>query len=116
MDIASLAQHLLFTTVFIATTSADGNATGTGFLYEARTSEIQKEIFLVTNKHVVADADIVSLRFIAATDREMSAPKWGEAYTFNIRHPENVFYGHDDPDVDVAVALCTPWLGSLYEN
>jgi hypothetical protein len=115
MDVVGWSRQLLFTTVLISTTSARGSGTGTGFLYEVQTSPEQKELFLVTNKHVVEGADVVSLRFIASVDDAMSAPKWGEAYSFNIREPEHVFYGHDDGQIDVAVALCTPWLDQLYK-
>jgi hypothetical protein len=115
MRAETIAEQLFFTTVRITTAYANGaSGVGTGFLYNIPTGPGQEATFLVTNKHVVADAASATLHFVGAVDQAMNSPLLGVIHTVNVVDV-NAFIGHPDPDIDVAIAPVTPWLTQLRE-
>jgi S1-C subfamily serine protease len=113
MLVETLLEQLFFTTVYIETSSSDGKGSGTGFVYNVQTDENQYAAFVVTNKHVIRGADAAQLRVLAAKDSSSSEPLLGAAHYVNLNEPEKHFVGHPDENVDVAVAVCSPWFNLL---
>jgi S1-C subfamily serine protease len=65
MQVETLAEQLLFfTTCHLASSSAEGDWVGTGFVYSVQTSK-GTAMFIATNKHVLSGADTLTLKFIA---------------------------------------------------
>ena len=60
----------------------------------------QQYPFLVTNKHVVKGAAFGCLPFIKAVNGQ---PKLGESIRVTVEQFEEGWYGHPNPEVDVAV-------------
>jgi len=107
MEIVTLAENLLFTTVRIETESEKGNrASGTGFIFEHTINDLQYP-FIVTNKHVVADSKKGKIYFIRG---EGDKPKIGSAHQLNIDDFTDIWHGHPEDDVDVTVTPLVPLL------
>lgn len=101
----SASEQILFTTVRIETSSPQGEGTGTAFAFILE-REGQKYPFLVTNKHVVEGARSGVLTFTRSTDD--GEPIIGSAHRLQIQNFEDLWHGHNDPDIDVAVAPLAP--------
>jgi len=99
MQVQTVTEQLLFSTVRITTESPAGHGSGTGFLLSEARPEGGAAILLVTNKHVVAGADRVAVHFIAAENA--SSPALGEGLTISCSGSD--FIGHPDKAVDVAM-------------
>lgn len=103
MRVETTAQQLLFNTVPIEVHDSGGNliGTGTSFALTHTFPEYGDELFLVTNKHVVAGGHCGYLYFTTVEDGK---PKIGTP--FHIKHDpffELSWHGHPSDDVDVAV-------------
>lgn len=100
-----MAQQLLFSTVRITEdASPEGETIGTGFVFAYEPdamSEGNAAFFVVTNKHVVEDAEEGSLVFIK--NDGSGKPLIGQGVQVPILQFENHWHGHPDPDVDIAV-------------
>ena len=97
---STFAEQMLFTTVRVETTRSDGKAyVGTAFV--VRYEEAGGRLFLVTNKHVVADMTSGNLFF---TEQQDGAPVLGSKITVIMRGVGTQWIGHPDPRVDVSVA------------
>jgi hypothetical protein len=104
MEVQTLFERLFFTTVRIEATTASGDhSCGTGFFYGIEVGPDRVVQLLVTNKHVVEDARRVMLWFIAAEDSERQQPKLGNLHRIDISDPGELFVGHPDQKIDVAV-------------
>jgi hypothetical protein len=75
----------------------------TGFLYgkllKQEGDKKNYQVFLVTNKHVVEDANLAWLRFNPEADepaREYDLPLFDE-------HRKPIWFAHPDPDIDLSV-------------
>ena len=100
MKQSTFAEQMLFTTVRVSTIQSDGKPyVGTAFL--VRYEEAGGQLFLVTNKHVVADMTSGNLFF---TERQDGAPVLGSRITVRMRGGGAQWVGHPDPRVDVSVA------------
>lgn len=99
MHVETMIEQLLFTTVRITTSSARGTGSGTGFLLSEERPDGRTAILLVTNKHVIAGADTVTLHLIAAGPG--ATPALGHSLTLTC-HPDQ-FTGHPDPEIDIAM-------------
>ena len=114
MKVETAAEHLFFMTLRIETE----RFVGTGFIFEhkwkcPRTGHELTGMFLVTNKHVVVDADEGKFRFTLSA-RGGSAPKLGKWIGVNVgRHRWQWWAGHPAEDVDVAVFPLNPILEEL---
>lgn len=117
MQVETLLEQLFFTTVFIGTRYADGRTgSGTGFIYNVETGENQFASFVVTNKHVIEAAASAQVRFIAGKDSAFTAPLLGQVKSVDVPDPANVFTGHPDDEIDVAVVPVTPWVNALHSS
>lgn len=102
MQVNTLLEQMLFTTVRITTVNPDGSmGLGTGFVYQQDMPTGKVANALVTNKHVVAGASQVTLHFIEAKDAQ--TPLLGRAIVYTVENPGTAFTGHPDPDIDVAI-------------
>lgn len=100
MEVKSLAEKLLFTTVRIETVYANGNTgSGTGFVYNFEKENKGLYPFIVTNKHVVDGAEQIFLTFIKG---ENNQPVLGKGYRVEATKQWQ-WFGHPTPDVDIAV-------------
>lgn len=98
MQVTSIMEQLLFSTVRITTVNQSGNhGLGTGFVYSAPTPS-GLALFVVTNKHVVEGAAAVTLHFIAGSSGQ---PQLGKESSITLL-PGTLFVGHPDSEIDVA--------------
>lgn len=106
MQVNTILERMLFTTVRITTTAPDGGGgLGTGFVFTTPMpapdgGEGNVAMVLVTNKHVVQGQAQATLHFIAA-DQTGVSPKLGAEIPVLV-DPRS-FIGHPDPNVDVAI-------------
>jgi hypothetical protein len=98
---------LFFTTVRIVAEGPEGGVgpdiawVGTGFAYAAQTQQGSVH-FLVTNKHVLRHARQVTISMIAATPEGL--PALGKPASCSVGDvTSDIWFGHPDPRVDVAV-------------
>jgi hypothetical protein len=113
MDVTSVSEQLLFTTVRIeACTHADSHNTGTGFIF--RYTAPQGIIdFIITNKHVIKDAR--EGRFIISQAKD-GKPNLGVGHTLTVTDFEKIWYGHSSSEIDVAIAPLVPLLAQAQES
>ncbi len=105
METESIAEQLFFTTIRIETIDSSGNTgSGTGFVF-VHSFKGENYPFIVTNKHVIKGALKGSLTFIKKVD---DSPKLGDAFRLDIDHFENIWFGHNDPDIDIAITALVP--------
>jgi hypothetical protein len=112
MEVTSIAEELLFTTVRIETRTPSGKILGTGFIFEY-ILEDKRYLFLVTNKHVISGADKGSLTFIRSDGQR---PLLGESYKLEINEFEKMWFGHKESDIDVAVTPFVPILKHIHNQ
>lgn len=94
-------QKLLFNTVIIETHDSQNNLIGTGTSFIVSDSQNGKEeLFLVTNKHVIEGA---SIGYITFTEIENDLPQIGKIFPVRIDGFESLFFGHPNPDIDIAI-------------
>lgn len=105
MEVKSTAEQLFFTTVRIDTLDRSGNpGSGTGFIF-VHSYKQNNYPFIVTNKHVIEDAVKGGLTFIKKDGEDA---KLGDAFRLEIDNFSNIWRGHNDADVDIAVAALAP--------
>lgn len=107
MDVSTLNEQLLFSTVYLQCVKPKGNSTGTGFVYgvsvEGPKGQKGDAHFLVTNKHVLKDASRVSFQMVQR-DPSGEKPVLGKAWSATLSgFSEATWVSHPDPKVDVAV-------------
>lgn len=100
MEVKTLIEQLLFVTVRITTLSSEGRAgSGTGFVLAEERPNGAVALLLVTNKHVIEGAEIVTMHFLAASPD--GRPTLGQE---RILHAApDTFVGHPDPEIDIAM-------------
>lgn len=125
MNPNTFLKQLLFSTVRIIadTDQSEKKSVGTGFLIAKKINDTQQQIFLVTNKHVIAKADntgkIVgkfnkaSFSFIK---NENNSPKLGDSITINIENLTDMFLQHPDESVDLAICNISDLYTQITQN
>jgi hypothetical protein len=109
MEVTTIAEQLFFTTVRIDTDSAnDGQGSGTGFFLSHKINEVDY-LFVVTNKHVVMG--VLEGKFSFLKQKE-GLPALGDGFTLNVAPPEwaDMWFGHPDPSIDIAICPLGPLL------
>ena len=105
MQVKTIAEQLFFTTVRIDTVTANGMAgSGTGFCFEYNVTD-QRYRFVVTNKHVVMGQENGALNFL---QRKGDQPHIGSGFRLGINDWPNAWFGHPDPDIDIAICPLAP--------
>lgn len=100
----SIAEQLFFVTVRIETEHIDINgkstiSVGTGFLVTYKWNG-KEGVFLVTNKHVLKNAEKIRFFFIQSDGKK---PLLGKTYNFEMDNIQKMWFGHPDDKIDVAI-------------
>ena len=104
-------RQLLQCTVRIDTEIKGGRVGGgTGFI-TSYNHDNKVGNFLVTNRHVVADATRIKLEFLTKSDGKK--PHVAKKIALGTSDPSRAFVFHNDPNVDIAVMPFTP-IGEKY--
>jgi len=109
MQVNTIAEQLLFTTVRIETKTPHGTSTGTAFIFSYQQEE-KEYLFLVTNKHVIKDA--IDGRFFFTLGNGKS-PQIGQRFDIQMSQFEQQWFGHPDPEIDVAIMPLFPVLQQI---
>lgn len=110
MEIKSIYESLIFTTVRIETTSKNGSiGTGTGFIFSYDVHD-KHFLFIVSNKHVIKDAIQGKLEFTIEKNGE---PDLGNKFTLLISDFEHRWVGHSNANIDIAITPFVPILEEL---
>ena len=99
MQVQTIAEQLLFTTVHTTCVTNQGVGFGTSFIFHVP-MDGGVAPFLVTNKHVIKGAKIGRLVF---TKRSGEQPMIGNPVTINVEDFADRWHQHPDPEIDVAV-------------
>jgi hypothetical protein len=95
-------KQLLFTCVRIETTYADGSSgVGTSFVFQDAASPEGKQLFLVSNKHVVAKS-IMGIVFFTEKSAD-NQPILGKPIHLQLDSFASQWHGHPDEAIDIAV-------------
>jgi len=102
MRIFTLAQRLLFNTVRVETFDQSGDPVGVGtsFVISHELEGYGRELFLVTNKHVIEDGFTAKMYFTKVKD---GAPDIGNPFFVRFDMFEWGWHGHPDPAVDISI-------------
>lgn len=105
MQPKTIAEQLFFTTVRIDTIAGNGApGSGTGFFFSHKIGE-ENYPFVVTNKHVVEGMNEGALTFLQRRD---AAPILGNGFRLRIDNWAQAWFGHPDPNVDIAICPFAP--------
>ena len=116
MQVATIAEQLFFTTVRIDTVAGNGmQGAGTGFFFSHKFGGDKQALFVVTNKHVVVGMREGRFSFLKQKD---SLPTLGDGFTLNIGAQDwpNMWFGHPDPSIDIAICPLIPLLNFVKEQ
>lgn len=108
MQVKTIAEQLFFTTVRIDTIATNGGlGSGTGFFFAHKIGEDKQALFVVTNKHVINGMREGRFSFLKQKD---GLPTLGDGFTLNIGQQDwaNMWFGHPDPSVDIAICPLLP--------
>lgn len=101
----------------------DKKSVGTGFLIAKKINENQQQIFLLTNKHVIAKADNmgkVTGKFTKGTfsfiKSENNNPKLGDSITISVENLTDMFLLHPDESIDLAICNISNLYNQLTQN
>ncbi len=111
MDFQTPLEQILLTTTRIVVERNGQFGIGTGFIYSHETKDGSAP-FLVTNKHVVAEATKGRFYFLQG-DEKTQLPKLGEAVNVEVDQFQERFFGHPKEEVDLAVMPLVPVLQEL---
>jgi hypothetical protein len=101
MKLAQSARDLYFSTVLIEYVSEDGTSgTGTGFFFLYESAD-DRELFVVTNRHVIDLGVSGSIALLRAKDED--SPSFGTTLRISVDNWSNEWAGHPNPEVDIAV-------------
>jgi Trypsin-like peptidase domain len=89
------ASQLLYSTVMVVATLANGeSSTGTAFFYQFKVDSQRMLVVLVTNKHVVADAQTVRFRVHEAIVNKETGKREPSRDSFEVATPKGWFIDH----------------------
>lgn len=110
-----LIEQLTHSTVRIETNLRGGGiSTGTGFYMELLQKGDNVVPAIVTNKHVIANAQVGKIHVTLATADGM--PDMGNHYQFQFNNFEQQCIKHPDPNVDLAAFLIGPLVNQAQET
>ncbi len=113
MNLNDIATQLLYSVVPIFTKSDTKNATGTGFIYNHNIEESNNQVipFLITNRHLIQDADKV---LVAFAEKENEIPKESEKITIELS--KSTFMNFSDEENDLVAYPIGGILNTLIES
>src|SRR5436190_20526409 len=94
-------EYFLYSTVRLEFGLSSGTSVGTGFVYDHALQSGKKLPLLVTNKHVIAGSQSITVRF---HQRDTNATTWAVSGYVDLAFPllESGWTQHPDPSVDLA--------------
>ncbi len=103
---STVQEQLLFTTLRIECFDTKGSvcSTGTGFLLTRKIRENEHKVYLISNKHVLSGTYGIAVTFTRSKD---GVADIGNTIRIPITDVASNVVGHPDPDVDIAVLVCT---------
>ncbi len=110
MQVKTIAEQLFFTTVRIDTVTVSGaSGSGTGFFFSHKFGEDKQALFVVTNKHVVMGMHEGCFSFLKQKD---GLPTLGDGFKLSMKQQDwpNMWFGHPDPTIDIAICPLIPLL------
>jgi len=116
VQVSTVAEQLFFTTVRIDTKTANGgHGSGTGFFFSHKFGGDKEALFCVTNKHVVNGMRGGGFSFLK---QKNDLPTLGDGFKLEVSEADwnNLWFGHPDPDVDIAVCPLLPLLNFVKEK
>lgn len=110
----SIQEQLMYTTLRIECINNVGSvyAIGTGFLMASPVDEKTEKIYLVSNKHILCEANSIGITF---TKKSNENPNVGNSHRYEIKNSQTQIVQHSNPAVDVAVLDFTN-LASIIHN
>lgn len=114
-DNLSNIERAIFTTVLIKSKGFDEGGHGTGFLINVDQPGVGYHTFLVTNKHVIADALSINIVLHKKSIAD-GTPNLDDPLEIILEDVDKLFRGHPDENIDVAVAYLTPILEGIIET
>ncbi|WP_325437781.1 trypsin-like peptidase domain-containing protein [Pseudomonas nitroreducens] len=115
MQVQSISDQLFFTTVRIdISTAGGGQGSGTGFIFSHVIGGIEHRV-IVTNKHVALGGQQGTFSFLTMKDGQ---PHLGNGFViaFDQQAWQSMWFGHPDPDVDIAMTALPPILDSVKQH
>lgn len=100
MKTETFNDQLFFVTIRIETLTKTGKGVSTAFVVEYPIGGGKRIFFLVANKHAVAGVEAGKFFFMRSDGVN---PLLGQRYDINIENFQDSWFGHADPEVDVAV-------------
>ena len=112
MRAETAAEQLFFTTVFISAQDAMGGKwSGTGFVINYPIEPVNEVPVLVTNKHVLSGAAVLTVSMVRANAD--GQPESAAVTTSVAGFDDTAWFGHPDPAVDVAVMFLGPIINDM---
>lgn len=114
MDLSKFENQIFFTTVRITIPSDDwkSNSIGTGFLFNvALRQEGRIGHFLVSNRHVYGDPSRSIVLNFHKLKAGLDEPDLGQIMPIRIDNFSEYYYGHPDPNVDLACINVSAFAG-----
>jgi len=109
MEPKSITEQLLFSTVRIEVEKPLGVEAGTGFIFSYE-KDAKTFLFLVTNKHVVANATAGRFFF---TLSDGTKPQIGKRFDIQIDRFTERWYGHPEDGIDITAMPLVPLLDAI---
>jgi hypothetical protein len=100
MKVETPAEQLYFVTLRIETEAGNDKGVATGFIVSHKWGDQKVGLFLITNKHVVTGAQKGRFSFLKSDGTE---PLLGQKYDIEIDDFQNRWFGHPNPEIDIAV-------------
>lgn len=111
----SLTEQLIHSTVRIeCSLRGGGGSSGTGFIFNLLREGDRSVPVIVTNKHVIADAQEGSFH-LTLRDQD-GGPVYGRHERVTVRNFEQAWVQHPDPNVDLAILPIAQVFNALEEN
>ena len=120
MDLKYLQEELFFCTVRISIEGNEGGSIGTGFLVKYRLPYEKEKFytFLVSCRHVLEDVEQkITLNFHKLDPTsEKARPILGEKITVVAPNFDEAYFGHDDPEIDLACIQISGIMQMIHER
>lgn len=102
----NIYEQLLYTTLRIECFDMDDNlfSIGTGFLLQRPIGENKYKIYLISNKHVLCEANSIAVSFSKMKDNNVDI---GNIIRFPINDIKDNIVSHPNENVDIALIECT---------
>ncbi|WP_425408412.1 S1 family peptidase [Hyphococcus sp.] len=102
--IKSPSDDLIHSTVLISTKNSQGQCgSGTGFLVQWPLDDEKQYCLLITNRHVVKDAEQVQFEVIGTRYEDgVPYPDLSKVYNYNLNTAKDTWWFHPNEDIDLA--------------